>query len=248
MQCRARPKAVLNKLAEGMSYAEVLKDLKQKVKPEVLGVKIRGVRQTRNGEVLVELGPASENRATFSAAIIEAVGERGKVSELVPHVEVEVLDLYTTTDAAEFEEAGRSHFNRSYVGDVKVSLTKRYFRGNLRVFVELTEALTGRLSRAGHLKVGWVSCRVEKKIERVHCYHRLHVGHIAAHCEGPDRTKACWRCGKEGHRAAACESTPQCYLCADKEGNHRTDHQSGTMRCSMCREAASSKKPPGRPR
>lgn len=52
---RAQPEAVLLKSAEGLSYAKVLKDLKRKVRSDTLSVQIRGVRQTRNGDVLIDV-------------------------------------------------------------------------------------------------------------------------------------------------------------------------------------------------
>lgn len=45
-EARARPEVVLMGLAEGSSYAKVLKDLKSEVKPNTLRVKIKGVRKT----------------------------------------------------------------------------------------------------------------------------------------------------------------------------------------------------------
>lgn len=63
------------KPAAGSSYAEVLKELKQKVKPKTLGVKIRGIRLTRNGEVLVAVGPAAHDKSKLAAAIRVAVEE-----------------------------------------------------------------------------------------------------------------------------------------------------------------------------
>ncbi|XP_033218189.1 uncharacterized protein LOC117173659 [Belonocnema kinseyi] len=162
--------------------------------------------------------------------------------------EVEVLDLNPTTDAEEVKAAVQSYFKISRVVEIKVSLTQRPFRGNLKAFEELIEELAGRLLRTGHLKVARVSCRVQKKTESVRCYRCLGFNHMAAGCESPDRNKVCWRCGKEGHRAASCENTLQCYLCANKEGNPRTHHHPGTIRGSTFREAASSKKPTGRSR
>ncbi|XP_033225962.1 cellular nucleic acid-binding protein-like [Belonocnema kinseyi] len=128
---------------------------------------------------------------------------------------------------------------------MKVSFTKRPFRGNLKAFAELSDELAARLVRAGHLKVGWVSCHVSKRIEAMKCYRCPGFGHMAAKCEGPDRTKSCWRCGKEGSKAVACESTPQCYLCVANGDAPLTDHRLGTRSCLAFREAASLKKPLG---
>ena len=43
----ARPKAVLIKPVERVSYAAILKDIKKRVKPDELGVVVQGIRETR---------------------------------------------------------------------------------------------------------------------------------------------------------------------------------------------------------
>lgn len=53
------PKRFLSS-AEGVSYAEVFKNLKKKVKPDELGVTIKGVWETRNGGVLIKVGKTAE--------------------------------------------------------------------------------------------------------------------------------------------------------------------------------------------
>lgn len=102
------------------------------------------------------------------------------------------------TEEDEIKDALRRHFGQSQIGKVQdefmcirmlqTSMTKKAFRGSLQAFVELSEDLAARLIRTGHLKVGY--------------------GHRAAKCEGPDRTKCCWRCGKEGHWAVVGASPP----------------------------------------
>ena len=45
---RAHPEAVLIKTTEGVSYADILKDLKKHVKPDELCVTVHGIRETRS--------------------------------------------------------------------------------------------------------------------------------------------------------------------------------------------------------
>lgn len=85
--------------------------------------------------------------------------------------EVEVLDIDITTDADEIKAAVRKHFGEETSGEIMVSLTTR-------------------LVRTGHLKMGWVACRVRKKTEVLRCYRCQGFGHMAASCEGPDRAGA----------------------------------------------------------
>ena len=71
----------------------------------------------------------------------------------------------------------------------------------------------------------------------------LGFGHMAANCQGPDRSMSYWSCGKEGHAAGFYIRKPQCYLCSAKEDKPRDDHIPGTMRCATFWEAAPKKKP-----
>ena len=73
---RARSKAFIIKPAEGVSYAAILKNLKSRVNPEVKC--------------------AAENRGRLHSVFRGVVGKSGSVRNLVPTVEVEILDVDPT--------------------------------------------------------------------------------------------------------------------------------------------------------
>lgn len=73
------------------TYAEILKDLKMNIKPNTIGGKIKGIRQTWSGGVLIMVRSEAEGRWKLTPAIKEAVGRRENVRKLVPHTEVEIL-------------------------------------------------------------------------------------------------------------------------------------------------------------
>ena len=64
-QKRARSEAVIIKPAEGVSYAAILKNLKNCVNPEELGVRIGDIHKTRTKYLVVEVKYVSENRLCF---------------------------------------------------------------------------------------------------------------------------------------------------------------------------------------
>ena len=76
---RPRSEAVIIKPAEGVSYAAILKNLKSRVNPEELGVRICGIRETRTKDLLVEVKCAAENRGRLDSAFRGVVGESGSV-------------------------------------------------------------------------------------------------------------------------------------------------------------------------
>lgn len=59
-------------------------------KPDILGVKIKGVRQTRNIDIFIEVEDSAESRSNLSSAIRKAVGVEDNVRKLVPRTEVQI--------------------------------------------------------------------------------------------------------------------------------------------------------------
>ena len=92
--------------------------------------------------------------------------------------------------------------------------------------------------KTNDIKIEWVSCRVCRKTVANRCYRYLGFSHMAVNCRGPDRSRHCWRCGKEEHTARTCSRKPQCYFCPAREDKPRDDHIPGTMRCVAFREEA----------
>lgn len=105
----------LIKSAEGDSFA------KKRVKPDEIGVKIKGVKVTGNREVLIVAGRTPEGDKILALTIVVAVGKSGVVHNLVPNTEVKILDFDLTTVTEEVEEA----LSRFFGGDSL--LNKRMF-------------------------------------------------------------------------------------------------------------------------
>ena len=228
----ARPEAVLIKPAEGMSYATIFSELKKRVNPDELGATVQGIRETRSKNLLVELKWSTKSRGRLDTAFKEAVGARGTVRHFIPRIEVEIADLDPTTKAEDVEDAVRSFLDKEPELELRVSLSKTPYRGNRKTYVLLEAARTLKLLKGAHIKIGWVSCRVRRKKEVNRCFRCLGFGHIAADCQGPDRSRCCWRCGEMGHLAGSYTGKPRCYLCAAREEKLRNDHIPGTMRCA----------------
>ena len=85
--------------------------------------------------------------------------------------------------------------------ELRVSLTKRPYRGVRKAYVLLEGAKALKLLKVAHIKIGWVSCRVRRKTGINRRYVYLGFGHMAADCRGQDRSMSCWKCGENGHTA-----------------------------------------------
>lgn len=79
---------------------------------------------------------------------------------------------------------------------------------------EAEELVNGRV-----LHVRMVTCTVEKHIKLERCYKCWTHGHLATHCNGPDRSKLYWKCRKVGHAGVQCKDEDWCPIC--EESGHR---------------------------
>lgn len=91
------------------------------------------MRQTRSGDVLLEFGKNSKNRADFNIKVKEVLGEMGSVKNLEPRVSLEMRDLDSCTIVVEVQEAIKKHLEMPDA-DVRVSLSKVNTKG-LKVVV-----------------------------------------------------------------------------------------------------------------
>lgn len=131
----------------------------------------------------------AEDRTNLTSAIREEVAVGGNVRELVSRT------------VEEAKGALRRRFSENMTGETKVSLTQKAFRGSSKAYVNVSEELAARLILIEHLTLGWVTCRLKKKVKAVRYYRCLWYVHLTATCDGLDIIKD-WRCGKFGHRSA----------------------------------------------
>ncbi|CAB0037307.1 unnamed protein product [Trichogramma brassicae] len=77
------------------------------------------------------------------------------------------------------------------------SLRKAY-AGTQVAVVALPDDLAATALKLGHVRIGWVNCRIRAREEAARCYRCWSPGHVAARCKGTDRTELCYRCGQKG--------------------------------------------------
>ncbi|KAG8228943.1 hypothetical protein J437_LFUL006565 [Ladona fulva] len=77
-------------------------------------------------------------------------------------------------------------------------------------YIEMEDQGAISLLNKGRIKIGWVYCRIRKRIIVTRCHKCLGYGHMKRDCTGPDRTDVCWKCGNKGHKAAQCKNNPSC--------------------------------------
>lgn len=233
---KPRNAALLIKPGEGRSYAEVLGAIRKSIRPEDTKTEIRSIRRTKQGEVLMELGAGTGDGTAFEGTVKELLEGAATVRKLVPKCCLEIKDLDCCTEKEEVEEALRRDFPA--LNEVKVFLTAANSRGHRLAIIEVDERASDQLLNQGRIKIGWLYCRVRRRITVARCFRCLGYGHVASTCNGPDRGNVCFKCGGVGHKGKACSAPESCVLCrergVDQEG---LSHVPGSGRCRTFREA-----------
>lgn len=232
-----KPDAVLIQPALGKSYTDVLKEIRDKVKPEDTGTDIRSVRQTRAGHVLLELGSNTKSREEFSQTLRQVLGEAGQVKNLVARVVLEIRDLDSLIEVEDVQEALKRDLGNASAG-AKVFVTSPNSRGQKMAIVGLEQHGANLLHNASRIRIGWVNCRVRSRAVVPRCFCCLAYGYRVSGCKGPDRQGRCFKCGGEGHKAAKCEAQAECFLCAELQlKDEERSHIPGTGKCKAFRDA-----------
>lgn len=220
--------ALLIKPTEGHSYADVLKNLRNNAKSDE-DLKVKGIRKTKTGALLIELGRGEKVNPELCELLKAAVKDSAKVSTIKPTVTIVIRNLDAMTTAEEV--AGQI---RKTIPDeeLKVHVTAPDSREQVRAYVTLAEDKAQVLLKAEFIKIGFIRTRMTETESVKRCYRCFGIGHFQYECKGPDRKKdgLCIGCGKAGHKLKDCKSPPKCWACTDS-GQISVNHPTGARKC-----------------
>ena len=238
-QPRQKPKgdAVLVKANDAKTYAALLKKVREDPELRDLGANVVRTRRTQKGEMLFELKKNSVvDSSTMQERIAKSLGGEAEVKSLSPVTTILCKDLDEITSTEELSNVLKAQCN---LGEVQMTIRRRKAYGCTQTAViRLPVAAANKALEVGRVTVGWSRCplkavpRVSKQAER--CFKCLGFGHLAGVCEGPDRSKMCWKCGETDYFARDCTQRPKCLLCISEDG---IDHPTGGYKCPTYKRA-----------
>ncbi|CAH1107167.1 unnamed protein product [Psylliodes chrysocephalus] len=220
---KSRKEAILVKSGE-QTYAELLKTVKQKINPDDLGVQVKEIKKTRNGDLLLTVENGFDKTEILEKKIKEELPQT-KTSLLLNKKILHIRDLDETITIEEIREAIASQINVN-PGSFEVRALRPSHSGLQNATVVITEEGANKLNRERKLKVGWTQCRIEERKKELKCYRCWEYGHTREKCTGQDRENSCMKCSKEGHKANECQNKAYCINCK-QEG-----HQTGNRKCT----------------
>jgi hypothetical protein len=224
------------KTTDNHTPAEIIRTLKEKVKPSELKVGISSLRTMRDGRVLIEASSKTD---------INILGDkiREKCSETMtvnmqtlrkPRMIIINTPLETTTENI-LESLTQQNPELDPVGDNIVPqycyTTKREIKN---IVIEVDSETRKRLLN-NKVKLGWTLCKVDDYLVAKRCYRCSKYGHIHKDCKGEEVCPLC----TGSHKLKECNkatSEHKCVNCITYNKHHphtqiETAHSSLDKKC-----------------
>lgn len=215
---------VVNTSADGKTYSDMLKIVRENINPENLGITIKSLRKRKDDSLLIVTEKSTvetlkkeftDNENMKDIHIVE------KKCDLL----ITGMDAVTTQEELlkALEVAGSLTEDDKKTLVIKSMYTNR--SGEQVATVTTTQKVGDKVLPVEHLKIGWSRCRVKEKFSIPRCSNCLRIGHINKNCKTrKTEGKKCLNCTQPNHEAKDCQNKSHCNSCA-KEG-HRADSMS----------------------
>ncbi|XP_043472984.1 uncharacterized protein LOC122505438 [Leptopilina heterotoma] len=227
---------VVVKVAEGATFAEVLAKVRKEADLEASQTRVVGALPTKKGDLLIKIG-GSSNKKLFTEEVTKVIGDLGKVQMADRRTTLEIRDMDALTEKDDVLCA-LEKISTVPAGSRRVTVLGPNKRGVKLAVVVTNQEDADKLEKIGHIKIGFVSCKIRSRTMVTRCHNCLDYGHLGRDCQGVDRSAACFKCGEAGHKAADCKKSPCCFLCQAKFGEKEyIQHVAGSGGCKVFRTA-----------
>lgn len=206
--------------SEGKQYADILRTIKSSVDIDKVGIKIKSIKKTTKGDVMLEIqGGADKAEALKRGILNKSQGTRVEMKNKEETFYVTGID--GDVDRQEIENVLRQNVSGSNGEDIRIVSIRPNQHGNQNATVTARTGTAKELLKKAKIKIGWTMCVVRPRVNIVRCFRCLEFGHYKQDCQGEDNKDVCLKCGKRNHRAKDCTGENFCLVC-NQEG-HRAD-------------------------
>ena len=182
--------ALIIKVPAGSSFEETVKVIQESgVNPDDFGATVTGMRKTKGGDIVVDLGKSRKSReaaAPLKKALTEKLaGTIVTVAASGTLVDMEVIDLEPTSTAEGVLAALKSAFLASSKGDPQIEsavndikVTSMWRLKNGQQVAKVSVPRWAKPTEVSRVRVGWTSCRLRiRHPEATRCFKCHGFGH-----------------------------------------------------------------------
>ncbi|EFN61255.1 hypothetical protein EAG_08358, partial [Camponotus floridanus] len=207
---------------EGISYAEILRQAREKISLPTMGIDSSKIRKGINGGLIIEIS-GEENTAKAAnlvARLKEVLPDRDKIRIAQPTTMAD-LKISGLDDSVTMQEVVEiiASMDTCNPDNIKAGDIRWMPNGLGNIWVRCPVSTANKVAATGKFKVGWTIARVEILPSRpLQCYRCWNYGHVRYSCTSAvDRSSHCYRCGSSTHRINNCKApTPHCIICEEK--------------------------------
>lgn len=196
---------------DGRSYADLVKLVKSAVDIEANGIEVLKVAKRNDSALTIRVRGGADKAGVFAKAVKGIEGAEARVN--MKHKVVHIHDLECDVTAAEITDGIRRVCPSAEPEDIIVTSVRPDFSGSAKATVKVAPRLVNEVVNRKRIRIGWVTCRVVLRQDIKHCHKCWQPDHLAGSCKGPDRRKACFRCGEDGHVRSSCVKDTFCPVC-----------------------------------
>ncbi|CAB0031138.1 unnamed protein product [Trichogramma brassicae] len=124
---------------------------------------------------------------------------------------IEIRDLDECTTKVEIADALSTSLNAPHFNKDVVKTLRKAYAGTQAAVAALPDDLAAKALILGHIRIGWVNCRIHGREDTLRCYRCWSPGHVSTHCKGSDPSAHCFRGGQTGHQTKVCKKNPTVY-------------------------------------
>ncbi|KAI8126689.1 putative 115 kDa protein in type-1 retrotransposable element R1DM [Lucilia cuprina] len=207
--------ALTIKTNDTKTYAEMLKQMKNKINPMDIGVEINEMRRTKNGELLIKLKRGEGHAEKLKEVLKNTLGNDIMIRSATKTIYVDIRDMDESTEEVEIIDALKKNLDLQNEAPFKILNIRESYGKTKQALVQMPVNFASRLIAERRIKIGWIRCRIRQKENPTKCFRCLDQGHLARDCTGIDRTDVCMKCCETGHKAKDCNENPRCSLCQE---------------------------------
>lgn len=213
------------------SYANALKKARETISLKDIGIENTKIRKAHTGGVIIEVfGKDNSNKADSLANRLGSILTDVTVRRPVKRGDIRITGLDDSATPEELKHMIAEKYNIK-LETIRVSALRTMENGMHMAWMSLPLAIAVELDRERKIRIGWTVARVKILNPRPRqCFRCWSFTHATTECKNKvDRTKCCFKCGRDNHFSINCTSNLCCVIC--KEAGLEHAHRMAGLLC-----------------